>query len=72
MIVWQQRKRKHNERKPKTQTSKGKKARSKNEIALYSFIGVLAVVTVLFAYNVISYFYIEPTKAAGNRNMVTV
>ena len=51
--------------KPKTQTSKGKKARSKNEIALYSFIGVLAVVTVLFAYNVISYFYIEPTKAAG-------
>ena len=40
--------------KPKTQTSKGKKARSKNEIALYSFIGVLAVVKVLFAYNVIS------------------
>lgn len=51
--------------KPKTQTAKAKKNRSKKEIALYSFIGVLAVISVLFAYNVISYFYIEPTKAAG-------
>ena len=66
MIVWQQRKRKTQRTKnQRLRRHKGKKARSKNEIALYSFIGVLAVVTVLFAYNVISYFYIEPTKAAG-------
>lgn len=51
--------------KEKTKTTTSKTNRSKKEIAFYSFIGVLAVVTVLFAYNIIDYFYIEPTKLAG-------
>lgn len=42
-----------------------KTKRSKREIVFYSFIGVLAVVTLVFAYSVIDYFYIEPTKSAG-------
>lgn len=38
---------------------------TKKQIVLYSYIGVLAVVTVLFGYNVLNYFYFEPLKAAG-------
>lgn len=51
--------------KPKTSSTKGKKSRGKKQIALYSFIGVLAVITVLFGYNILSYFYIEPMRASG-------
>ena len=51
--------------KEKTKTTTSKTHRSKKEIAFYSFIGVLAVVSLLFAYNIIDYFYIEPTMLAG-------
>lgn len=51
--------------KQKTQEPKGKPSRSKKDIVLYSFIGVLAVLTVLFAYNVVDYFYLDPIKASG-------
>ena len=50
--------------KPKTTTAKTKK-RSQKEVVLYSFIGVLGVISILFAYNVVDYFYLTPMKIAG-------
>lgn len=38
---------------------------TKKQVVLYSYIGVLAVVTVLFGYNVLKYFYLDPLKVAG-------
>lgn len=45
-------------------TSK-KRNLTKKQTVLYSYIGVLAVVTVLFGYNLLNYFYLDPMKAAG-------
>ncbi len=45
-------------------TSK-KRNLTKKQTVLYSYIGVLAVVTVLFGYNVLKYFYLDPIKVAG-------
>ena len=38
---------------------------TKKRAVLYGYIGVLAVVTVLFGYNVLKYFYLDPLKVAG-------
>ena len=38
---------------------------TKKRTVLYGYIGVLAVVTVLFGYNVLKYFYLDPLKVAG-------
>ena len=40
---------------------------TKKQVVLYSYIGVLAVVTVLFGYNVLKYFYLDPLKVAGQQ-----
>lgn len=50
--------------KPKTTKAKPKK-RSQKEVVFYSFIGVLGVLSILFAYNVVDYFYLTPIKLAG-------
>ena len=38
---------------------------TKKQSVLYSYIGILAVLTILFGYSVLNYFYFEPLKAAG-------
>lgn len=38
---------------------------TKKQLVLYSYIGFLAVLTILFGYSVLNYFYLEPLKAAG-------
>ena len=38
---------------------------TKKRTVLYGYIGILAVVTVLFGYNVLKYFYLDPLKVAG-------
>ena len=38
---------------------------TKKQVVLYSYIGVLAVVTVLFGYNVLKYFLLRSSKGCG-------
>lgn len=49
----------------KPKATKKNRSLTKKQIVLYSYIGILAVVTVLFGYNVLNYFYLEPMKEAG-------
>ncbi len=45
--------------------SKGSKL-PKKRVILYSYIGVLTVVTVLFGFHVLKYFYLDPLSTAGH------
>lgn len=63
----------------KATKAKSKQQRSKQEVWFYGLLGVLGVLTVLLAYDALDYFYLAPTKSAGNplygyrtENLVTV
>ncbi|MDE5978104.1 MAG: hypothetical protein K2G70_06565 [Turicibacter sp.] len=38
---------------------------TKKQVILYSYIGILVVVTLLFGYHLLKYFYLDPLKVAG-------